>query len=207
VQGQYRFLRRLWKAVHEHVSAAPVAMHQGLIRIATPEAGAPLSAAAAQLRWQTHHTLERVTGDIARRRVFNTAIAAAMELLNAVSRYQETGSAARAVRHEALEIIVLGLSPMVPHICHELWHALGHEQALIDESWPQPDAAALRQETVEIIVQVNGKLRGRVQVAAGADEATVSAAALADDGVRRFAGEAPPRRVIYVPGKLLNIVV
>ena len=207
VQGQYRFLRRLWKAVHEHVSAAPVAMHQGLIRIVTPEAGAPLSAAAVQLRWQTHHTLERVTGDIARRRVFNTAIAAAMELLNAVSRYEETGSAARAVRHEALEIIVLGLSPMVPHICHELWHALGHEQALIDESWPQPDAAALRQETVEIIVQVNGKLRGRVQVAAGADESTVSAAALAVDGVRKFAGEAPPRRVIYVPGKLLNIVV
>ena len=207
VQGQYRFLRRLWKAVHEHVSAAPVGMHQGLIRISVPEAGAPLSAAASQLRWQTHHTLERVTGDIARRRVFNTAIAAAMELLNAVSRYEQTGSAARAVRHEALEIIVLCLSPMVPHICHELWHALGHEQALIDESWPQPDAAALRQETVEIIVQVNGKLRGRVRVASGADQAAAQAAALADDGVRRFAGEAPPRRVIYVPGKLLNIVV
>jgi leucyl-tRNA synthetase len=174
-----------------------------LIRIA----GAPLGAAAAQLRWQTHHTLERVTGDIARRRVFNTAIAATMELLNAVSRYDETGSAARAVRHEALEVMVLCLSPMVPHICHELWHALGHEQALIDESWPKPDAVALRQDTIEIIVQVNGKLRGRVQVANGADQATAHAAALADESVRRFAGEAPPRRVVYVPGKLLNIVV
>jgi leucyl-tRNA synthetase len=207
VQGQYRFLRRLWKAVFEQVAAAPVPAHQGLVRIATDAPSAPLSAAAAQLRRQSHHTLERVTGDIARRRVFNTAIAATMELLNAVARYDEAGTAARAVRHEALEIIVLCLSPMVPHICHELWHALGHERALIDEAWPQPDAAALRQETVELIVQVNGKLRGRVQVAAGADEATASAAALADAGVRRFAGEAPPRRLIYVPGKLLNIVV
>ena len=207
VQGQYRFLRRLWKAVHEHLAAAPVSAHQGLVRIAADAPGAPLGAAATQLRRQSHHTLERVTGDIARRRVFNTAIAATMELLNAVTRYDEAGTAARAVRHEALEIIVLCLSPMVPHICHELWHALGHERALIDEAWPQPDAAALRQETVELIVQVNGKLRGRVQVAAGADEATASAAALADAGVRRFAGEAPPRRVIYVPGKLLNIVV
>ncbi|MGH8254176.1 MAG: leucine--tRNA ligase [Steroidobacteraceae bacterium] len=203
VQGQYRFLRRLWKAVHDHVGAAAVDMHQGLIRVA----GAALGDAGVQLRRQTHHTLERVTGDIARRRVFNTAIAATMELLNAVSRYDETGSAARAVRHEALEVIVLCLSPMVPHICHELWHALGHEQALIDESWPKPDAAALRQETVEIIVQVNGKLRGRVQVASGADQATAQAAAMANDSVRRFAGEAPPRRVVYVPGKLLNIVV
>ena len=208
VQGQYRFLRRLWKAVHDHVSAAAVDKHLGLIRIgAANGAGEPLSAAAAQLRWQTHHTLERVTGDIARRRVFNTAIAATMELLNSVSRFDENGSAARAVRHEALEVIVLCLSPMVPHICHALWHELGHEQALIDESWPKPDAAALKQDTVEIIVQVNGKLRGRVQVASGADQATAHAAALADESVRRFAGEAPPRRVVYVPGKLLNIVV
>src|SRR5262249_5435744 len=103
--------------------------------------------------------------------------------------------------------IVLCLSPMVPHICHSLWHELGHEQALIDESWPKPDAAALKQDTVEIIVQVNGKLRGRVQVANGADQATAQAAAMADESVRRFAAEAPPRRVVYVPGKLLNIVV
>jgi len=110
-------------------------------------------------------------------------------------------------KRDDLQIIVLGLSPMVPHICHSLWHELGHEQALIDESWPKPDAAALKQDTVEIIVQVNGKLRGKVQVANGADQATAHAAAMADEGVRRFAGEAPPRRVVYVPGKLLNIVV
>ena len=204
VQGQFRFLRRLWKAVYEHVAVWPVSPHQGLLPIA---AGAALGAATADLRRQAHHTLERVTDDIARRRVFNTAIAACMELLNAVTRYDEPGPMAHAVRHEALEIVVLCLSPMVPHICHELWHGLGHEGALIDAAWPRPDTAALRQETVELIVQVNGKLRGRVQVAAGADEAAARVAAMNDATVRRFVGAAPPHRVIYVPGKLLNIVV
>jgi leucyl-tRNA synthetase len=130
-----------------------------------------------------------------------------MELLNAVSRYDESGAAARAVRQEALEIAVLCLSPMVPHITHALWHELGHERALIDERWPAADAAALAQDSVEIVVQVNGKLRGRISVASGADEAAARALALADEGVRRFVGDAAPRRVIYVPGKLLNFVV
>jgi leucyl-tRNA synthetase len=130
-----------------------------------------------------------------------------MELLNAVARYDAPGAGPRAVRHEALELAVLCLSPMVPHICHELWFALGHQRALIEEPWPKPDPAALVQPTVELVVQVNGKLRGRVQVSALADEAAARAAALADAGVRRFVGTAVPRRVIYVPGKLVNIVI
>jgi leucyl-tRNA synthetase len=111
------------------------------------------------------------------------------------------------VRQEALEIAVLCLSPIVPHITHALWHELGHEHALIDERWPIPDAAAMMQDTVELVVQVNGKLRGRISVASGADEATARQAALADAAVRRFIGETPLRRVIYVPGKLLNLVI
>jgi leucyl-tRNA synthetase len=201
VQGQFRFLRRLWKAVHDHVSAGPVP------RAAQAGPAAAANAAAADLRRLTHQTLVRVTDDISRRRVFNTAIAAVMELLNAVSRHEDQSDGARAVRHEALEMAVLCLSPMVPHICHALWQALGHERALIEESWPQPDPAALVQRTVELIVQVNGRLRGRVTVPAGADEATARAAALEDADVRRFVGAAPPRRVIHVPGKLLNFVV
>ena len=202
VQGQFRFLRRLWKAVYDHVSAGP------LPNLSAPDlAAANLSAAGADMRRLTHQTLARVSDDIARRRVFNTAIAAVMELLNAVSRYEEAGDTARAVRHEALEMAVLCLSPMVPHICHALWHELGHERALIDETWPQPDAMALRQDSVEVIVQVNGKLRARVQVPAGADDATARALALADADVQRFVGAAPPRRVIVVSGKLVNIVV
>jgi leucyl-tRNA synthetase len=201
VLGQARFLRRLWKAVHEHVSAGPA-----------PAAGAAAEAAkaggpsAAQLRRMAHHTLQRVSDDIGRRRVFNTAIAAVMELLNAVARHEGSDAGAHALRHEALEIAVLCLSPIVPHICHALWHGLGHERALIDEPWPVADPAALAQESVELIVQVNGKLRGRVRVAAGCDEATARAAALADADVQRFLAGASPKRVIYVPGKLVNVV-
>ncbi len=197
-QGQYRFLRRLWKAVYEHCTAGPLPQR--------PHWG-PLQGAAAQMRRLTHQTLKRVSDDIARRRVFNTAIAAVMELLNAVARYEEPGELARAVRHEALETAVMCLSPMVPHVCHVLWFSLGHERALIEEAWPQPDPQALVQETVELVVQVNGKLRAHVRVAAGADEASARSAALGDATVRRFVGETAPRRVIYVPGKLVNIVV
>jgi len=197
VQGQSRFLRRLWKAVYDHVSEGPL----------PGPVPAALSSDNAALRRLTHQTLARVSGDIGRRRVFNTAIAAVMELLNAVARHPAADPAARAVRHEALEMAVLCLAPMVPHICHALWHELGNERALIDETWPTPDAAALAQDTVELIVQVNGKLRGRVQVPAGADEPMARAAALADGAVQRFVGTQLPRRVVYVPGKLVNIVL
>ena len=196
VLGQYRFLRRLWKAVYDHVAGGPV----------PPLAGLALDDDARELRRLAHRTLEKVTGDIGRRRVFNTAIAAVMELLNAVAKLEGTGDAARAVRHEALEMAVLCLSPIVPHITHALWQELGHERALIDEPWPTPDPAALTQDSVELIVQVNGKLRGRVRVPAGAEQAVAQAAALADEGVQKFVTGAP-KRVIYVPGKLLNIVV
>ena len=168
-QGQYRFLRRLWKAVYDHTVAGPPPQR--------PQWG-QLRGAAADLRRHTHQTLVRVSDDIARRRVFNTAIAAVMELLNAVARYEESGDIARAVRQEALETAVMCLSPMVPHICHVLWHSLGHERALIEERWPQPDPQALVQETIELVVQVNGKLRAHVRVTAGADESSARAAAL-----------------------------
>jgi leucyl-tRNA synthetase len=151
--------------------------------------------------------LAKVTDDIGRRRVFNTAIAAVMELLNAVGRYEEAGDGARAVRQEALELAVLALAPIVPHITHELWRALGHVRALIDETWPEPDREALAQDTVEIVVQVNGKLRGRIAVPAGAEQPAVLAVALADADVRRFLAGATPRKVVYVAGKLLNLVI
>jgi leucyl-tRNA synthetase len=130
-----------------------------------------------------------------------------MELLNAISRAGPESAALHAARHEALEIAVLCLSPMVPHITHGLWQALGHERAIIDEPWPEPDPQALIQESVELIVQVNGKLRGRVQVAAGCDQAVALAAALADPTVQRFVAGQALRKVVYVPGKLLNLVV
>ena len=108
---------------------------------------------------------------------------------------------------EALDIVVLMLSPIVPHAAQAMWHALGHSTAIVDERWPKADPAALVQDTVEIVVQVNGKLRGRVPVPAGADEAIVRAAALADPGVAKFVAGQAVRKLVYVPGKLVNVVV
>ena len=112
----------------------------------------------------------------------------------------------RAVVHEALEIAVLTLSPVVPHVTEALWQALGHARALVDESWPQPDPDALVQDVAELVVQVNGKLRGRISVPVDADEATVREAALADADVRRHVGGMTVRKVIVVKGKLVSVV-
>jgi leucyl-tRNA synthetase len=203
VQGQYRFLRRLWKAVYDH--AAEDTLPQIDLREAQVESA--LSEAAKVLRRTSHQTLAKVSGDIGRRRTFNTAIAAVMELLNAVGHYQDRGETAHAVRHEALDIAVLVLSPIVPHICHSLWFSLGHGGAVIDERWPEPDQRALLQAMVELVVQVNGKLRARVQLPAGTEREQAVAAALADPGVQRFVDGKSVRKAIHVPDKLVNIVV
>ena len=197
VQGAYRFIKRLWKAVHDHVS-------QGVP--ARPDTNA-LTDAQRAVRRQAHQTLAKVTDDIGRRRTFNTAIAAAMELLNTLAKFPQKDAQARCVMHEALEIAVLGLSPIIPHVTHAMWLALGHETALIDEPWMQVDAAALQTATLELVVQVNGKLRARVTVPVDADEETVRSAALLDVNVKKFVGAASVRKVIIVPGKLVNVVV
>jgi len=197
VQGAWRFIRRLWTAVYEHVAggAAPALLADAL----TPPQRA--------LRRAAHQALAKATDDIGRRRNFNTAIAAVMELLNAVQRFTDTTPQGRAVRHEALRLATLMLSPITPHVCHVLWLALGHTSALIDERWPVPEKEALTQETHAIVVQVNGRLRGHISVPVSADEAAVRAAALADVNVRKFVADRPVRRVIIVPGKLVNVVV
>jgi leucyl-tRNA synthetase len=197
VEGAFRFLKRLWKAVHAHTGGG-----------AAPRLDrASLDAGQRALRRQVHETLAKVNVDIGRRRTFNTAIAAVMELLNAVGRFDDRSPQARSVRQEALESVVLVLSPVVPHVCHALWHALGHARAVVDEPWPAVEEAALVRETIEVVVQVNGKLRSRVSVSAEADEQAVRAAALADSNVQRFIEGRPVRKFIYVPGKLANVVV
>jgi leucyl-tRNA synthetase len=198
VEGAYRFMKRLWKAVHQHVHAGPLP--------AAPDA-ASLAPAQREMRRQAHETLVKLTTDIGRRRTFNTAIAAVMELMNALVKFDDRSLQGRAVVQEALEFVVLGLSPVIPHACHALWHELGHAGAVVDERWPVPDPAALVRDEVEVVVQVNGKLRGRVTVPANAAEAQVREAALADHGVQRFIDGKPVRKFIYVPGKLANLVV
>jgi leucyl-tRNA synthetase len=197
VHGAFRFIKRLWKAVYDHVSQGP----------ASPLDKTVLSDAQRDMRRQAHQTLAKITDDIGRRRTLNTAIAAVMELLNALAKFQPATDQDRSVIQEALEIAVLGLSPIIPHVTHALWRGLGHETALIDEAWMQADPDALRTANVSMVVQVNGKLRAQISVPVGADEATVIAAALADTNVRKFVGHATPRKVIVVPGKLVNIVV
>jgi leucyl-tRNA synthetase len=198
VQGSYRFIRRLWAAVYEHVKAGVPAGRPDQAR---------LDAAGKALRRVAHQALAKVTDDIGRRRTFNTAVAAVMELLNALGRFDARGPQGTVVRQEALEIAVIALSPIVPHVCHALWQELGHATALIDERWPAPDPAALAQDEVTMVVQVNGRLRGQVVVPVDADEAAIRAAALADEGVRRFVGDATPKKVVIVPRKLVNVVV
>jgi leucyl-tRNA synthetase len=197
VQGAYRFIKRLWKAVHEHVLEGPVPRLEK----------AQLDEAQRALRRQAHHTLAKVGDDIGRRHTFNTAIAAVMELLNSLAKFPQGAPQDRAVAHEALEIAVICLSPIIPHATHALWRALGHSTALIDEHWPPVDAAALEQSSVQIVVQVNGKLRAHITVPAGADDESLRTAAVADPHVQRFIGGAQVRKVIVVRGKLVNVVV
>jgi leucyl-tRNA synthetase len=197
VQGAFRLIRRLWTAVYGHTRHGAV----------VPLEPATLRGAARELRRLTHQRLAKATDDIGRRRNFNTAIAAVIEILNAVYRFEDASPQGRAVRQEALEIAVAVLSPVTPHVCHVLWQALGRPTALIDAPWPVADAAALQQDTHQIVVQVNGKLRGQVTVPVDSDEATVRAAALADERVKKFITDKVVRRVIVVPGKLVNVVI
>ncbi len=197
VLGASRFLKRLWKAASDHITAGPV---QDL-NITTLDAG------QKDMRRQLHGTIAKVGDDMGRRYTFNTAIAAIMELMNSLQKFDATSDQSRAVVQEVLDAVVLLLSPIVPHASHALWHALGHENAVVDERWPEVDTDALAKDTVEIVVQVNGKLRGRVAVAADADKKSIEGAALADENVQRFIADKKVRRVIVVPGKLVNVVV
>ena len=197
VQGAFRFLKRLWRAAHEHVTA-------GACDTVDP---ASLDDKQRELRRKTHQTIQKVNDDIGRRYKFNTAVAAAMELLNAIKRFDDASDAGRSVVQEALDAIVLVLSPVVPHICHELWHALGHASAPVNEAWPAFDESALAQEMVDIVVQVNGKLRGRISVPVDADSDSISETALADENVKRFVADKTIRKTIVVPGRLVNVVV
>ncbi len=197
VQGSYRFLKRFWSAVTE----------LGARTGAEDEALGALNDGQRELRRKTHQSIAKISDDIGRRHSFNTAVAAAMELLNAVNKFTDESVAGHAVVRESLEAVVVMLSPIVPHICHALWQSLGHESALIDQRWPQVDDSALELERVEIVVQVNGKLRGRVWVAADARKQDIETEALSDENVQRFIAGNDVRKIIVVPGRLVNIVV
>jgi leucyl-tRNA synthetase len=195
VEGAFRFLKRLWKQVNTHVER--------------PGAGlviSQLKPAERTLRRQIHETIKKVSDDMGRRYTFNTAIAAIMELLNHLSRAEET-STNPALMQEGLEAVVLMLAPIVPHITQALWQALGHRDLIVNAPWPQVDAAALQRDEIELVVQVNGKLRAHITVAVDADKSTIETVALNEFNVQRFVGDKTVKKVVIVPNKLVNIVV
>ncbi|MEW6678920.1 MAG: leucine--tRNA ligase [Pseudomonadota bacterium] len=197
VEGAHRFLKRLWKMVHEHVEA-------GVVPAFT---GGELPENLQGLRRQLHQTIAKVTDDIERRKQFNTAIAAVMELMNALGKVDATDELARAVKQEALEAVVLMLAPIVPHICRILIKALKPGSCLVGSAWPQADEAALVQNEVELMLQVNGKLRGKFKVAVDAGKEAIEAAALASPELQKHLDGQSPKKVVVVPGRLVNVVV
>ena len=205
VEGAHRFLRRLWRTVYEYTSkGATVGVFSG------SQEG--LSKELKDLRHKLHSTIAKVSDDYGRRQQFNTAIAATMELLNqydaCVKNGDCTNDQGRAIAQEVLEATVRLLWPIVPHICESLWQALrGADTALWQAAWPQVDEAALVKSEIDIMVQVNGKLRDKITVAADATKDTIEAAAMATEGAQKFLNGNTPKKVIVVPGRLVNIVV
>jgi len=198
VEGAFRFLKRLWKLVYQHAES-------GLP--AKPLDKANLTKEQADVRRQLHQTILKVSDDFGRRFTFNTAIAANMELVNHLYKFGDDSDNARALRQEALEAVVLMLSPIVPHVCHQLWLDLGRTDALINAAWPAVDQSALTQDTLELVVQINGKLRGKISVAATASNQDVEASALGDEHIAHLLEGQTVKKIIVVPKKLVNIVI
>lgn len=197
VEGAKRFLGRVWNLVYEY--------SQNPAKTALDVTA--LSADQKALRRDVHKTIAKVSDDIGRRQTFNTAIAAVMELMNKLARAPLESEQDRAVMAEALSAVVRMLYPITPHICFELWKALGNESNIDHAEWVKADEAAMVEDEKLIVVQVNGKVRGKVTVAADADEETVKTVAFADENVKKFTDNTQIVKVIYVPGKLLNVVV
>ena len=199
VEGQFKFLKRLWKTVTEHVDAgAVVALN-----------AEQLDKDCKKLHHKLHQTISAVEDDIGRRHTFNTAIAKVRELLNMMDKMSETlnkSEQGRALKQTVLDDVLLMLSPIVPHICHQLWQLMGHDSVIVNELWPQVDESALVEDSIQYIVQVNGKLRDKLQVSADTDKETIEKLALETAGAVRNVEGKTIRKVIVVPGKLVNIV-
>ena len=200
VEGAHRFLKRVWKLIYDFTQVAEIST-------ATPSIeGLTLNSAQKSLRRELHKTIAKVSDDIGRRNTFNTAIAAIMELMNHLSKASIESDEDRVVMHEAIRALVLMLTPIVPHLSHHLWNMIGDGNPVENTAWPVIDDAALVEDEKLIIVQVNGKLRAKITVSADATKEAVEAMGFADESVSKFIDGKTVRKVIYVPGKLLNIV-
>ncbi|MBT1444637.1 leucine--tRNA ligase [Shewanella sp. JM162201] len=196
VEGALRFIKRLWKLAAEY-SAAPAT---------APLDVASLSAEQKTLRRELHKTIAKVSDDIGRRQMFNTAVAAVMELMNHLQKAPLESEQDKALIQEALSAVVRLLYPIIPHVCFHLWKELGNTSAIEDAGWPVTDEAALVEDSKTVVVQVNGKVRAKLTVPAAATQAEVEAMGMAEDAVIKYTDGLTVRKVIYVPGKLLSIV-
>jgi leucyl-tRNA synthetase len=205
VEGAFKFLNRVWRLVHEHLES---------LRAHEVDAGAvrraELPAPHRALRRKTHLCIRKMRRDLAQDLHFNTAISSLMELVNECSEFVREGHAAgvagRLVLGESLHALVLLLAPIAPHLCEEIWEELGYRDGILAARFPDPDPAALEQDSVTLVVQVNGKVRARLEVPAGAPEADVRRLALAHPQVAPHLGGRDPRKVIVVPDRIVNIV-
>ncbi|MEW9904602.1 leucine--tRNA ligase [Pseudomonas putida] len=196
VEGASRFLRRVWRLAQAHVS-------QGLPGKLDVTA---LDDAQKAIRRAIHAAIKQATTDVGQYHKFNTAIAQVMTVMNVLEKAPQATEQDRALLQEGLEAVTLLLAPITPHISHELWKHLGHDQAVIDATWPSVDESALVQDSITLVVQVNGKLRGQVEMPASASREEIEAAARSNENVLRFIDGLTIRKVIVVPGKLVNIV-
>jgi leucyl-tRNA synthetase len=195
VEGSARFLKRLWRQVVTQIELETPALDVNA-----------LGKAEKEVRRQVHEAIVKIGDDIGRRYTFNTAIAAAMELINTLGRAEDSPQM-RAVIKEGLEAVVLMLSPIVPHITQSLWEILGHDGLVMQQAWLKADPSALTRDSVEVVVQVNGKLRAHLQVASDLDSAAIEHLALNDPHVQRFLEGKTVKKVVVVKGKLVNVVV
>ena len=198
VEGAHRFLRRLWKAVYEHIELGTVSAYST----------GDLNAELKNLRRQLHLTIEKVADDYGRRHSFNTAISSVMELMNALAKIEGIDDTSRQVRQEVLQNVALLLSPIVPHVCQTLWAELCPNSHILDAAWPSADQSAMVQDSIEYVIQVNGKLRGSISVAKSETRENIEKLALEQPCVQKYIEEnMSVRKIIVVPNKLINVVV
>ena len=198
VEGSFRFINKLWRLVEDCTDnvqdKVPVKLND-------------LSESQSNLRRKLHETIKKVTDDMGRRHTFNTAIAANMELTNQLQSFVDSSDQGRAVHRETLEAIILMLAPILPHVCHVMWQRLGNEQAIYEAHWPSVDPNALIKDSIDLVVQVNGKKRATITLAAKAEKQQIEAAALEDENVKKFIGDKRVTKIIVIPSRLVNIVV
>jgi leucyl-tRNA synthetase len=201
LDGAQRFIKRFWKQVHQHQTQVTAAGSVAAIDKAA------LNNVQQDLRRKTHETIAKVTDDVERRQTFNTAIAAIMELSNAIGKFSDESEQGLAVQDEAVRAATLLLAPITPHMCHALWKEMTGEDGALNAPWPELDESALVKSTIDMVIQVNGKLRGKISVDANADRDIIQQTALAEENVQRFIEDKTVRKIIVVPGKLVNVVV